>query len=312
MVWALDRSRQSRCAAARIRSLDLLLRRAIAWPVFGAGFHFTPTSGSWLNAVENFFSTLTRRRIHRGVFKSILDLQAAINRYLDQHNANPKPFIWTKPANAIITKLQRQNRYQMLTSFGLRTFRAALKLENASQREEIARLKGWRAGRGCVRAAWRRRPSRSRRTAKAAVLRGHGAAGAGAAAVAGGQRAPLPQPLARLARRIYSWIAHARAQTWRLRRPRRADDLPRWPLRPRFLEQQSEEPPFSQPQQKPIPQWQQQSGFPDCPHAPEKPEPARSQTRRKGRPGPAMLNASARRRCAENYSGFRGLLLPQC
>jgi transposase len=70
-------------------------------------FHFTPTSGSWLNAVENFFSALTRRRIRRGVFKSIVDLQAAINRYLKQHNDNPKPFIWTKPAKDILAKLER-------------------------------------------------------------------------------------------------------------------------------------------------------------------------------------------------------------
>jgi hypothetical protein len=69
-------------------------------------FHFTPTSGSWLNAVENFFSILTRRRIQRGAFKSIADLQAAINRYLDEHNSNPKPFVWTKPADAILAKLQ--------------------------------------------------------------------------------------------------------------------------------------------------------------------------------------------------------------
>ena len=60
-------------------------------------FHFTPTSASWLNAVENFFSALTRRRIRRGVFKSIVDLQAAINRYIQEHNDNPKPFLWTKP-----------------------------------------------------------------------------------------------------------------------------------------------------------------------------------------------------------------------
>ena len=59
-------------------------------------FHFTPTSGSWLNAVENFFSALTRRRLRRGVFKSIVDLQAAINRYLKDHNDDPKPFVWTK------------------------------------------------------------------------------------------------------------------------------------------------------------------------------------------------------------------------
>ena len=70
-------------------------------------FHFTPTSGSWLNAVENFFSALTRRRIRLGVFKSIVDLQAAINRYLDEHSANPKPFIWTNPADAILAKIDQ-------------------------------------------------------------------------------------------------------------------------------------------------------------------------------------------------------------
>jgi len=71
-------------------------------------FHFTPTSGSWLNAVENFFSALTRRRLRRGVFKSVVDLQAAINRYLDVHNADPKPFVWTKPADVILAKISRQ------------------------------------------------------------------------------------------------------------------------------------------------------------------------------------------------------------
>jgi hypothetical protein len=54
-------------------------------------FHFTPTSASWLNAVENFFSKITRQRIRRGVFRSVVDLQAAINAYLAEHNANPKP-----------------------------------------------------------------------------------------------------------------------------------------------------------------------------------------------------------------------------
>jgi DDE superfamily endonuclease len=60
-------------------------------------FHFTPTSGSWLNAVETFFSALTRQRIRRGSFHSIVSLQAAINCYLDERNAQPKPFIWTRP-----------------------------------------------------------------------------------------------------------------------------------------------------------------------------------------------------------------------
>jgi hypothetical protein len=68
-------------------------------------FHFTPTSGSWLNAVETFFSTLTRQRIRRGVFSSIVDLQAAINRYLDEHNRDPKPFAWTRSPDSILDKL---------------------------------------------------------------------------------------------------------------------------------------------------------------------------------------------------------------
>jgi len=70
-------------------------------------FHFTPTSASWLNAVEGFFSVLTRKRLRRGVFKGVVDLQAAINRYLKEHNTDPKPFVWTKPADAIFDKLAR-------------------------------------------------------------------------------------------------------------------------------------------------------------------------------------------------------------
>jgi transposase len=72
-------------------------------------FHFTPTSGSWLNAVETFFSVLTRRRIRRGAFSSIVDLQAAINRYLAEHNADPKPFIWTATPASILAKLDQVN-----------------------------------------------------------------------------------------------------------------------------------------------------------------------------------------------------------
>jgi len=68
-------------------------------------FHFTPTSASWLNAVENFFSTITRQRIRRGVFRSIVDLQSAIKRYLQEYNADPKPFVWTKSADTILRKL---------------------------------------------------------------------------------------------------------------------------------------------------------------------------------------------------------------
>lgn len=70
-------------------------------------FHFTPTSASWINAVEGFFSILTRRRIRRGIFKSVSDLQDAIRRYIREHNATPKPFVWTKPPETILAKLNR-------------------------------------------------------------------------------------------------------------------------------------------------------------------------------------------------------------
>jgi hypothetical protein len=70
-------------------------------------FHFTPTSASRLNAVEGFFANLTRRRLQRGVFHSLVDLQAAINRYLTEHNCSPKPFTWTADPDRIIEKINR-------------------------------------------------------------------------------------------------------------------------------------------------------------------------------------------------------------
>jgi transposase len=70
-------------------------------------FHFTPTSCSWLNAVEGFFAKLTKRRLKRGVFRSIVDLQAAINRFLSEHNEEPKPFAWTADPDKIIAAVRR-------------------------------------------------------------------------------------------------------------------------------------------------------------------------------------------------------------
>ena len=70
-------------------------------------FHFTPTSCSWLNAVEGFFSKLTRQRLKRGVFRSIVELQAAINRFLADTNANPKPFVWTAHPDRVINAVER-------------------------------------------------------------------------------------------------------------------------------------------------------------------------------------------------------------
>jgi transposase len=69
--------------------------------------HFTPTSASWLNMVERFFAEITRKRIRRGVFKSVADLKDAIMKYLENHNAYPKPFIWTKSAGEILEKVAR-------------------------------------------------------------------------------------------------------------------------------------------------------------------------------------------------------------
>ena len=70
-------------------------------------FHFTPTSASWLNAVEGFFAKLTKQRLERGIFLSVVDLQAAINRFVIEHNAEPKPFTWTADPDKIIQAVRR-------------------------------------------------------------------------------------------------------------------------------------------------------------------------------------------------------------
>ena len=77
-------------------------------------FHFTPTSCSWLNAVEGYFAKLSRRRLKRGVFKSVAELEAAINRFVAETNENPKPFVWTKNPDKIIAAVKRG--HQMLDS----------------------------------------------------------------------------------------------------------------------------------------------------------------------------------------------------
>jgi transposase len=69
--------------------------------------HFTPTSASWLNMVERFFRDLTDKQLSRGVFHSVAELIAAIERYIAQHNRNPKPFIWTARASDILAKVAK-------------------------------------------------------------------------------------------------------------------------------------------------------------------------------------------------------------
>jgi transposase len=69
--------------------------------------HFTPTSASWLNLVERFFAEITTKRIRRGAFASVAELEDSIHDYLDCHNADPKPFVWTKSAEIILDKEAR-------------------------------------------------------------------------------------------------------------------------------------------------------------------------------------------------------------
>jgi transposase len=69
--------------------------------------HFTPTGASWINLVERWFGLLTEKQIRRGVFRSTQELEKAIRQYLDQHNQQPKPFVWTKTADEILDSLAR-------------------------------------------------------------------------------------------------------------------------------------------------------------------------------------------------------------
>ena len=69
--------------------------------------HFIPTSSSWLNQVERFFAEITEKRIRRGAFRSVKALEQAIQEYLDNHNENPKPFVWTADAELILSRVKR-------------------------------------------------------------------------------------------------------------------------------------------------------------------------------------------------------------
>ncbi len=72
--------------------------------------YFTPTSSSWLNMVERFFRDLTQHRLRRGVFRHIEELVRAIGDYIDRHNEQPKPFIWTATASDILAKVARARK----------------------------------------------------------------------------------------------------------------------------------------------------------------------------------------------------------
>jgi transposase len=77
-------------------------------------FHFTPTSASWLNAVEGFFAKLTKRRLACGVFHSIDKLKDAIDRFTAENNLDPRPFQWTKKPHEILAAVK--SGHQVLDS----------------------------------------------------------------------------------------------------------------------------------------------------------------------------------------------------
>ena len=68
--------------------------------------HFTPTSGSWLNQIERFFAEITQKQIRRGSSRSVKALEKAIGAYLEEHNKDPKPFVWTASADLILRKVE--------------------------------------------------------------------------------------------------------------------------------------------------------------------------------------------------------------
>jgi transposase len=72
--------------------------------------HFTPTAASWLNLVERWFAALTEKQIRRSSFRSTRELETTIRAYLESHNGQPKPFLWTKSADDILDSIARYCR----------------------------------------------------------------------------------------------------------------------------------------------------------------------------------------------------------
>jgi transposase len=69
--------------------------------------YFTPTSSSWLHMVERFFRDLTEKKLRRGIFRDVEEPIMAMGGYIDKHNVNPKPFVWTAKASDILEKVKR-------------------------------------------------------------------------------------------------------------------------------------------------------------------------------------------------------------
>ena len=72
-------------------------------------FHFTPTSASWLNLVERFFSELTTRQLRHLAVTSVAELETAVQHYFTRRNVDPRPFTWTASVKSILAKVNRGN-----------------------------------------------------------------------------------------------------------------------------------------------------------------------------------------------------------
>jgi transposase len=81
--------------------------------------HFTPTYASWINLVERWFAEITNKRIRRGVFRSVKELETAIREYIEVHNEHPKPFVWIKTADEILASIARFAQRTCSSSDGL-------------------------------------------------------------------------------------------------------------------------------------------------------------------------------------------------
>lgn len=94
-------------------TLEIIADRDIRWLAKRPRWHvhLTPTSSSWLNQVERFFALLTDKKIRRGVYRSVAALRADIASFIERHNADPKPFRWTKSADDILASIERFCRY---------------------------------------------------------------------------------------------------------------------------------------------------------------------------------------------------------
>jgi hypothetical protein len=116
-ITALEAFRQKHQVEGRERDAQLTLTTFVLKAAVAAlkrhprfHMHFTPTSSSWLNLVERWFGELTGKRIRRGVFVSVEDLQTAIEEFLAAWNNDPKPFVWTATEDSIVEKLNRSKQ----------------------------------------------------------------------------------------------------------------------------------------------------------------------------------------------------------